>query len=171
MAELRQRRGCGHAEGPEAPRRSQRGSGECGEHDHGHNTGTRALEGGGSRLGGGAVLLWGAIAHNRGQARENRGGGRLVTSREGSGTLERRREHDEASGRWRRSCCSAKRRAGERGLRKIEGEGANRGVSWVASDEAKLTEATDTARARRRPQNEHETTVDSGDVFVGVRTA
>jgi hypothetical protein len=50
----------------------------------------------------------------------------------------------------------------ERGPRETEGEGANRGVSWVTSDEAKLTEVTDTARARRRPQNGHETTANDG---------
>jgi hypothetical protein len=44
-------------------------------------------------------------------------------------------------------------------------------VSWVAGDEAKLTEATDTARARRQPQNKHRTTADGGDVFAGVRVA
>jgi hypothetical protein len=36
---------------------------------------------------------------------------------------------------------------GERGPREIKGEGANRGVSRVAGDEAKLTGATDMARA------------------------
>jgi hypothetical protein len=41
-------------------------------------------------------------------------------------------------------------RAGEHGPRELEWKGANRGVSWVASDEAKLTEATDTERARWR---------------------
>jgi hypothetical protein len=47
-------------------------------------------------------------------------------------------------------------------LREIEGEGANRGVSRVMGDKAKLTEATDTARARRRQQNGRETTTNSG---------
>jgi hypothetical protein len=59
-------------------------------------------------------------------------------------------------------------RAGERGQREIEGEGANRGVSRVAGVEAKLTEATDTARARRQPRNRHETTADNDNVFSGA---
>jgi hypothetical protein len=42
-------------------------------------------------------------------------------------------------------------RTGKHGPRETEGEGTNRGVSRVAGDEAKLTEATDTARARWRP--------------------
>jgi hypothetical protein len=42
------------------------------------------------------------------------------------------------------------------------GDGVNRGVSQVAGDMAKLTEATDTTRARRRPQNERETTANGG---------
>jgi hypothetical protein len=45
----------------------------------------------------------------------------------------------------------------ERGPREIEGKGANRKVSQVTRDGAKLTKATDTARARRRPQKEHGT--------------
>jgi hypothetical protein len=39
----------------------------------------------------------------------------------------------------------------------------NQGVSWVAGDEAKLTEATDTARVRRRPQNGCETSANGGE--------
>jgi hypothetical protein len=39
---------------------------------------------------------------------------------------------------------AARRRSGERGQREIEGEGANRGVSWVARVEVKLTGATNT---------------------------
>jgi hypothetical protein len=62
-------------------------------------------------------------------------------------------------------------RVGEHGPREIEGEGANRGVSRVAGDDAKLTGATNTARARRQPQNKHETTMDGDDVFAGVRVA
>jgi hypothetical protein len=60
-------------------------------------------------------------------------------------------------------------RAGERGQIEIEGEGANRGVSRVADVEAKLTEATNTARARWRLWNRHKTTTDGGDVFFGTR--
>jgi hypothetical protein len=55
-----------------------------------------------------------------------------------------------------------RRRTGERGPRETEGEGANRGVSRVAGDKAKLTNATNTARARRRPKNGRETTANSG---------
>jgi hypothetical protein len=36
---------------------------------------------------------------------------------------------------------------------KPEGEGANRGMSQVVGDKAELIEATNMARARRRPQN------------------
>ena len=53
-------------------------------------------------------------------------------------------------------------RISERGLREFEGEGVNRWVSRVAGDQAKLTKATDMMRARRRPQNGHETTENGG---------
>jgi hypothetical protein len=89
---------------------------------------------------------------------EIRGGVRSVTLRGGSGTLERRPGHGEDTGRWQRG----RERTGERGPRETEWEGANRGMSRVAGDKAKLTEATDTARAQRRPQNGHETTVNGG---------
>jgi hypothetical protein len=42
-------------------------------------------------------------------------------------------------------------------------------VSRVADVEAKLTEATDTARARRLLWNRHETTADGDDVVFGAR--
>jgi hypothetical protein len=43
-------------------------------------------------------------------------------------------------------------------------------VSLVAGDKAKLTEATDTARARQRPQNGRETTTNGGRApLVDVR--
>jgi hypothetical protein len=58
-------------------------------------------------------------------------------------------------------------KAGEHGPREIEG--ANRGVSRVAGDEARLTGTADTTRARRRPQNKHGTMADGGDFFVGAR--
>jgi hypothetical protein len=77
---------------------------------------------------------------------EIRGGVRSVTLREGLRTHERRPGHDEDTGRRRRSCGGAER-TGERGSRETEGEGAKRGVSLVAGDEAKLTDATDTSRA------------------------
>jgi hypothetical protein len=57
---------------------------------------------------------------------------------------------------------TALRRSGERWQREIEGEGANRGASWVADVEAKLTGATDTTGTQRRPRNKHETTADGG---------
>jgi hypothetical protein len=78
--------------------------------------------------------------------------------REGSGAHERCPGHGEDTGRRRRG----RERICERGPKEIEGEGANRGVSRVIGDEAKLTEATDTVRARRRPQNGHKTTANGG---------
>jgi hypothetical protein len=45
---------------------------------------------------------------------------------------------------------------------KPEGEGANRGVSKVVGDKAELNDATDMARARRRPQNRRETMASGG---------
>jgi hypothetical protein len=66
---------------------------------------------------------------------------------------------------------AAQRMTGEHGQRETEGEGANRGVSWVVDVEAKLTEATNKARTRRRPQNKLEAKADSDSVFSGVRTA
>jgi hypothetical protein len=53
-------------------------------------------------------------------------------------------------------------KTGECGPRQTEGEGTNREVSRIAGDKAKLTEATYTARARRRPQNGRETTTNGG---------
>jgi hypothetical protein len=44
--------------------------------------------------------------------------------------------------------------AGERGPGEPEGLGANQRVSHTIGEEVELTEATDTARARWRPQNE-----------------
>jgi hypothetical protein len=48
----------------------------------------------------------------------------------------------------------------EREQRGIEGVGANQGVSWVASEEAKLTGATNTTEARRRSRNGPEVIAD-----------
>jgi hypothetical protein len=48
----------------------------------------------------------------------------------------------------------------ERGQRETEGEGVNRGVSRVADVEAKLTAATNMARAQRQRQNRCATTAD-----------
>jgi hypothetical protein len=59
----------------------------------GLSTGTRALEGGGSRRGDSVAAqpYSGEQSHTTdGRQEENRVGIRLVTSREGSGTLERR---------------------------------------------------------------------------------
>jgi hypothetical protein len=44
-----------------------------------------------------------------------------------------------------------KKRSGERGPGKSEGERANRGAFQVAGDKVELTEATNTVGARRRP--------------------
>jgi hypothetical protein len=52
--------------------------------------------------------------------------------------------------------------SGERGPGEPEGEGANRGASWVAGDKAELTEAMDTARARRRGLDGRETMASGG---------
>jgi hypothetical protein len=51
---------------------------------------------------------------------------------------------------------------GERRLGEPKGEGANRGASRVAGDKAECTEAMNTTRARRRPQNGRETTMGGG---------
>jgi hypothetical protein len=90
---------------------AQGGSGKCGEHGHGHNTTTRALEGGGPWRGGLATaqLYSGEQSHTiEGRQGENMGRVRLVTLREGSGTLERRSRHGGVSGRRQRSCCAVK---------------------------------------------------------------
>jgi hypothetical protein len=60
-------------------------------------------------------------------------------------------------GLWLRKMCSGKRRPG-----KPEREKANRRVSRVADSEAKLTEAKDGARARRRSQNGRWSSVSCG---------
>jgi hypothetical protein len=96
--------------GPGASGRAQRGSGECGELGHGHSIGTGAVEGGGPRRGGLAAAQLYSEEQSRtteGRQWENRGEGRLVTSRGVSGTLEWQHGHGEASGRQRRSCCCA----------------------------------------------------------------
>jgi hypothetical protein len=53
--------------------------------------------------------------------------------------------------------------AGERGPSEPEGLWANRGVSWVAGEEAELTEATGATETQQRPQNERRTTVSGGE--------
>jgi hypothetical protein len=75
----------------------------------------------------------------------------LLTSSADSGALERWREcggkpRVDGGGLWLHGEVS-----GERGPGKLEGLGADRGVSQDADDEAELTEATGEARARRRP--------------------
>jgi hypothetical protein len=55
-----------------------------------------------------------------------------------------RRGHDSMVVELRR----CRERTGEHGSRETEGKGANRGVSQVAGDGAKLIEAIDTTRAR-----------------------
>jgi hypothetical protein len=83
--------------------------------------------------------------------------GGLLTSSTDSGALERQRGRRETSGQWRRAIGCTERtpvsvdRANQRSW------GANRAVSWVAGDKAELTEAMNTAGARRRPQNGRET--------------
>jgi hypothetical protein len=95
MAEVRRRCWCGRVEGPRASERAQGGRGECGDHGGGHDIGVEveAPEGGGPWRGGSTA----ALPHSNEQSRtiESREGGirgrrRLVTSREGFGTLERR---------------------------------------------------------------------------------
>jgi hypothetical protein len=58
-----------------------------------------------------------------------------------------------------------KKRSGERGPGKLERGSANQRVSRVADDKAELTEATDGARARRRSQNERQSTVGGGEAL------
>jgi hypothetical protein len=79
---------------------------------------------------------------------ENRGGVRSVTLSGGSGTLERRPGHGEG---WVDGDGASTTRGehSERGSGELEGLGANRRVSHTADEEAELTEATDTERARR----------------------
>jgi hypothetical protein len=110
--EIRWRQGCGRTGALGAPGMAQEDSRNCGEYDHGHSTGTRALEGGGPRRGGlaAAQLYSGEQSRtNKGRQGENRGRVRLVTSREGSGTLERRPRHERVLGQRRRSCYSAEK--------------------------------------------------------------
>jgi hypothetical protein len=72
MVELRRRRGRGHAEGSKVTGRAQGGSGECCERDHGHSTGTGALEGGGPRRGD-LALRSSTPASNHAQPRADKG--------------------------------------------------------------------------------------------------
>jgi hypothetical protein len=72
--------------------------------------------------------------------------GRLLTSSANSGGLGEQFGCGEASGRDG-GLRLRKKRSGERGLGKPEGERANQRVSRVADSEAELTEATDGARA------------------------
>jgi hypothetical protein len=62
-----------------------------------------------------------------------------------------------------------RQRTSERGPGQPEGKGANRGASRVAGDKVELTEATNMARARRRLQNGHETTVSGARSSLGAR--
>jgi hypothetical protein len=112
------------------------------------------------RLGGGATLLGRAIAYHRGQTRGKLGDIRLVTSREGPGTLERRRGHCESLGRRWRSSGYTRRRPVSTDQAKQRGWGANQRVSRVADEEVELTEATDEVEARRRPKSGQRTTAE-----------
>jgi hypothetical protein len=97
---------CGHDEGSKAIERGQGGSGECGEPGHEHGTSIGALEGAGPRRGASAAAQLYSDEQScttEGRQGENRGEGRLVTSREGSRALERCPRHGGISGRqWRR---------------------------------------------------------------------
>jgi hypothetical protein len=146
--------------------------GECGDHDRGHNNYTEALEGGGPRQGGLAAAQVYSGEQSRtteGRQGENRGGVGWLPREKALGPLNGYRgttrswvDGGGAAAMWRKT--------GERGWRETEGEGANRGVSRVADIEADLTEAINTVRTRRRPQNKLETKADGGDVFFYMCT-
>jgi hypothetical protein len=80
------------------------GSGWRGEHDRGHETGVEAPEGGGPRRGGSVAAQLNSsepLRTYKGRKEKNMDRGRLVTSREDSGTFEQRQGRGEASGRRR----------------------------------------------------------------------
>jgi hypothetical protein len=88
VAELHRRRGRVHARGSGALGRASVGSG-----GGGYNTGAKALEGGSPWRGGSAAAQLNSgerLRTHKGRKWEIRGKGRLVTSREDSGTFERR---------------------------------------------------------------------------------
>jgi hypothetical protein len=87
------RRVCGRTGGPRVTERAQGGQGECVKHERGHVTDVEEPEGGGPRRSG----LVAALPHSSEKSRrtkswggENRGRGRLVTSREVFEALGRR---------------------------------------------------------------------------------
>jgi hypothetical protein len=83
------------------------GQGECGEHECGHNTDVGAPEGDDPQRGGSAAALpHSSVESHATDSGEGEiiGRGRLVTSREVSGTFERRQRHDEGSCRRRWRC-------------------------------------------------------------------
>jgi hypothetical protein len=91
VAELRRRRGRGHAGGSKAMGRAQGGRGDCSEHERGYGTDAEAPEGSHPRCDGSATVQ----LHSGEQLRtteckegEINGRRRLVTSREDFGTLE-----------------------------------------------------------------------------------
>jgi hypothetical protein len=81
--------------------------------------------------------------------------GGLLTLSTDSGALDQRQGRRETSGRRRRGFGCTERTP-------MSTDRANRGVSRVAGDKAKLTEATNAASARWRSQNDRETTSSGG---------
>jgi hypothetical protein len=95
MAELHRRRGRGYTGGPRALGRARVGSGQHGEHNRGDDIGAKAQEGGSPWRGGSAAAQLNSgerLCTHKGRKGEIRGRGRLVTSREGSGTFEWQRD-------------------------------------------------------------------------------
>jgi hypothetical protein len=123
----RQRRGHERTVGPRATGRAQGGQGECGEPERGHNTGAEAPKGGGPWRDGSAAALphFGEESRaTKGGEGEIRGRGRLVTSREDSGSL------NGSSGTTKARVDGdvvvvAQKKSGERGQREPKGDGAN----------------------------------------------
>jgi hypothetical protein len=148
------------------PRGTRHGSGKFGEvwrtrpwAQHRH----KGAEGNGSRQGDLAVTQSYSGEQSRiteGRQGENKGRIGLVTSREGSRTLERGRGHYKSLGRRRWSSGCTGRRSVSMDQVKQRGWGANQRVSRVAGEEAELTEAIDTTEVRRRPQNGRRTTME-----------
>lgn len=137
------------------PGRAQGGSGECGEHDHGHNIGTRALEGADR----GRVAQWWrglAPASNRAKDRETNG---EIRAWGGCSPREESLEclsNDGTQGDLRSMTVGLRLQGeniDEHGPGETEVLGANQRVSRVAGEYAELTEATDATDARRQPRN------------------
>jgi hypothetical protein len=87
--------------GPQGAGKGSGGLGEHGEHGRGYGNNVEAPEGSRPWWGGSVVARHhsGEQSHTiEGRKGKIRGGGRLVTLREDSGTLEQRQGHDEGSG-------------------------------------------------------------------------